>query len=436
MFAAAAKELASKARAFPVVAIAPGYNTKQVLNYGYTHWHEMFNERQLLGISVLADRIREIEDERLRDFFCLLLSGSLEFNNMFTSFKGEGTGAVRHMFYHHILKPERTPLEANLWGLSNGSGSFSKIFERRALRALDYRDDPFELSLGKRNGRTAGRKVFGLSAPLRVDAARSAAEFKAGKTLYLSCGDSGRTDLETGSIDAVITDPPFFDNVHYSELADFFFVWQEHILRPEKNGGRPTTRCDAEVQTTDAQEFESRLSRVWTECHRVLKKDGVLVFTYHHSRADGWGAVLNSLKTARFRLVRTHPVKSEMSGATPKHQAKEPIDLDIILVCRKEESELGRRRRPALRRLVGDAQAEARSQLRRLAGAGRSTSRNDEMIVLMAQIVARLSWFSREVASREMAALAGSIAAAVDELGVHSLPKNGDGAGRRVKAAP
>ena len=42
------------------------------------------------------------------------------------------------------------------------------------------------------------------------------------RALYLSCGDSSSTGLATGSVDLVLTDPPFFDNVHYSELADFF----------------------------------------------------------------------------------------------------------------------------------------------------------------------------------------------------------------------
>ena len=59
-----------------------------------------------------------------------LFSGTLEFNNLFASYKGEGTGAVRHMFAHHILKPERTPIEANVWGTPKSSGSFSSLLRR------------------------------------------------------------------------------------------------------------------------------------------------------------------------------------------------------------------------------------------------------------------------------------------------------------------
>lgn len=79
-----------------------------MLNYCYRYWHEMFNDRQLLCLSVLAEQIRQIEDANVRDVFACLFSGCLEFNNLFASYKGDGTGAVRHMFSHHILKPERT----------------------------------------------------------------------------------------------------------------------------------------------------------------------------------------------------------------------------------------------------------------------------------------------------------------------------------------
>ena len=154
LYAQAEKSLSGRVNAYPVVAIEPGYNTNQALGYNYRHWHEMFNARQLLGLSILATA-SAIPDPSLRDLFPCLMSGTLEFNNMFASYKGEGTGAVRHMFAHHILKPERVPLEANLWGTPKSSGSFSTMFAGRIRRALDYADDPFEISLADRNGKKA-----------------------------------------------------------------------------------------------------------------------------------------------------------------------------------------------------------------------------------------------------------------------------------------
>lgn len=335
---------------------------------------------------------------------------------MFASFKGEGTGAVRHMFYHHILKPERTPLEANLWGTPKSSGSFSTLFESRVLRALDYCERPFELRVARNGTVVSGEKVFDLSLPLFHTVANSFAEFREGKGVYLSCGDSADTDLAAESVDAVITDPPFFDNVHYSQLADFFYVWQRHLLGLGGFYAADTTRSSEEVQQSDAAIFTERLAGVWLECDRVLKRDGILVFTYHHSRAEGWQCVLASLRRAGFIVVRAHPIKAEMSVAAPKHQAKEPIDLDMILVCRKKAAQPDAHL-PPLRELLQEAAAEAGSQIQRFRDAGRAVGRNDVRVILMAQMIARLSRLPDDAARLEEFGSAESFAeGAVDRL--------------------
>jgi len=415
LYEEARQALLERSRPYPVVEIEPGYNTNQVLNYCYRYWHQMFNDRQLLCLAILADRIREIPDEGMRELFTCLFSGTLEFNNMFASFKGEGTGAVRHMFSHHILKPERAPLEANLWGTPRSSGSFSTLFEGRILRALEYMEHPFELRVAHRNGRVSGEKVFGLSAPLGHAIAKNFGEFDRGQQLYLSCGDSSVTDLPDESVDAVITDPPFFDNVHYSQLADFFYVWQRHILGSNGCHSRETTRSGREVQQEDPAEFAARLGAVFRECGRVLRPDGLLVFTYHHSRAEGWQAVLGALAESGFIIVATHPVKAEMSVAAPKRQASEPIDLDIIIVGRKLSSV--RRMRVSAKDVLPTAVVKAADQVARLNGMGRRLSRNDVRVVLTAQVIAALSRFGRDPDVREyLDREASAIESAIQEL--------------------
>lgn len=385
LYERAEQALAMRKDAYPIVEIASGYNTDQAIGYNYRYWHQMFNARQLLGLSILGSRIANISDVGLLELFMCLFSGTLEFNNMFASYKGEGTGAVRHMFYHHILKPERVPLEANLWGTPRSSGSFSTLFETRVLRALDYASDPFEIRLVQKAGKVSSEKVYGLSEPIGHARAADFPQFQTGARLYLSCGNSSHTDLPEGSVEAVITDPPFFDNVYYSQLADFFHVWQRHFL----GGGSPTTRVNGEVQHGDGQEFAERLTAVWRECHRVLRDDGLLVFTYHHSRAEGWSCVLAALMNAGFLVTAAHPIKAEMSVATPKHQAKEPIDLDIILVCRKRTTAV--RLDDLDDSFLSKAVQVAEHQVDRLRQCGRVLSRNDLRVILMAQLLRPLS---------------------------------------------
>ena len=212
-------------------------------------------------------------------------------------------------------------------------------------------------------------------------------------------------------MDAVVTDPPFFDNVHYSQLADFFYVWQRYLLGANDLHNGVSTRSPAEVQQTDPTVFTERLSSVWTECHRVLRPDGLLVFTYHHSRAEGWRCILESLVRARFAIVAAHPIKAEMSVAAPKQQAKEPIDLDVILVCRKRVD--AEHRELALLTVLDEGRRAAMEQVARFNKVGRNLGRNDVRVIFMAQVVRSLSlhspfaealqWLDSSAASIEMA---------------------------------
>ena len=131
------------------------------------------------------------------------------------------------------------------------------------------------------------------------------------------------------------------------------------------------------------------MAGVFAECHRVLKDAGILVFTYHHSRKEGWSSVAHAVSSVGFRFVFAQPVKAEMSVARPKHQAKEPIDLDIILVCRKlRKDERPRRGADA----AYDASIRrAQDQITRFWQDGRRLSRNDVRIVVLSQFLVALS---------------------------------------------
>jgi transcriptional regulator with XRE-family HTH domain len=415
LYQEAASELASHPAMHPVAPIEPGYNTDQARGYCYTEWQEMFNDRQLLCIGLLGQRICQLP-EAVRDAFLCLLSGVLEFNNMFASYKGEGTGAVRHMFSHHILKPERTPLEANLWGTSKSSGAFSTLFRSRLLRALEYRDNPFELRVRHdADGSSSGQKVYGLSRPLQHEPVNSWEAFEEGGQLYLSCGTSSRTDLPSRSVDAVVTDPPFFDNVHYSELADFFHVWQRHWLEGRGAHAAATTRSDHEVQDADADTFAERLSSVFNESRRVLKDDGLFVFTYHHSRPEGWESLLRCLMGSQLSVTAAHPITAEMSVAQPKHQAKEPIHLDVIIVCRKRNGRTSAYAEASS--VIAEARDVALNQISRLNSVGMVLSRNDVRVVFSAQLVRVLSGAADlETALAGLTEANGDLEATIDEL--------------------
>jgi len=124
---------------------------------------------------------------------------------------------------------------------------------------------------------------------------------------------------------------------------------------------------------------------VFRECHRVLRDDGLLVFTYHHSRADGWTSLAEAVVGAGFDVVNAHPLKSEMSVAAPKSQAKEPIQLDVVLVCRKREAD--HRRKMDGGAAVREAMEHGAAKARRLVSCGLTLSVNDRRVIVISQFL-------------------------------------------------
>lgn len=338
LYEEAQKRLASEELPLPVSGVRTGHNTDQALGYSYTKWRDFFNARQLLCLGLLLRGILKIEDVAIQEQLLCLFSSTLEFNNLFCSFKGEGTGAVRHMFSNHILKPERAPLENSVWGTDRSSGTFCTLFESRLLRAKRYLDEPFEIDFEyDLNGQRIGSRKVIASQAIRARHVDTWAELNAADHgMMILNGDSSRLPIPDASIDAVVTDPPYFDFIHYSELSDFFFAWLSPVLRDRYPWFARADSSDAgEVQHKDPRVFARQLASVFTECRRVLKDDGVLAFSFHHSRAEGWAAIYEAITKAGLSVVAAHPVHAEFRAASPKIAAKDPISLDAILVCKK-----------------------------------------------------------------------------------------------------
>lgn len=375
----------------PSGKLMPGNNTNQALNWNFVEWLQFFNARQLYSLSLIATAIRDLPGRSAeREALCALFSGALEFNNRFTSFKGEGTGAVRHMFSHHILKPERTPLEAHPWGTPYSSGAFSTLLKSRIYRAQDYKRLPSDLVL--RSGEV--RRMTGLSESLAVDICQEWDTFDTSsqRTAYVATRNAAETDLPDNSVDLVVTDPPYMDNVHYAELADFFHAWLRSMEPFDGYPSDDSTRRTGEVQHADPAEFGKAIQAVWTECHRVLKPGGLLAFTFHQARISGWVQVIESLRRSGFCVTAVQPVKGEMTTSIVKSGAREPSNLDSIVVCRRIIDGVTS---PCTS--LTEALATARMSLSRLIEAGVNVGPGDVRSVVRGSLVAYLASVGAEL---------------------------------------
>jgi adenine-specific DNA methylase len=149
--------------------------------------------------------------------------------------------------------------------------------------------------------------------------------------------------------DAVFTDPPYYDNVPYSYLSDFFYVWLKRTighLYPELFS-TPLTPKSNEIVAYSHKEgglnagmkfFEEQLALAFKEMYRILKPDGIAVIVYAHKSTAGWETVINALLDSGLVVNASWPLNTEMQS---RLRAKESAALSssIYIVARKIKRE-------------------------------------------------------------------------------------------------
>jgi adenine-specific DNA methylase len=369
----------------PDQAISDGWKTGDLLAHGYSRWTDLFNPRQLLCAGTLLREVLLIPDGSVREAFVTLVSACLEFNNMLCTYKGGNArrpGAVRHIFSHHAFVFPYEILENNFWGVGSQSGTFSHLYLSRMRRAKEYCLHPREREV--KGGRTVGV----VSLPGERFEGSLAGDFtelvSKEKNALLLCGNSERLPIPDNAVDAVVTDPPYSDNVQYGELSDFFYVWQRLALQeahPEFTS--PAVPKDREIvknprQGKNGAFYESGLRRVFSECHRVLRPEGLLVFTFHHKAFEAWVNVLRAVLDAGFFIAAAYPVHSEM--ALSVHiQNYQSMSYDAILVCRKR----GRPSRRSWESVKAEIELSATQAMETLRLSGGKLSPLDSYVVVL-----------------------------------------------------
>lgn len=332
-----------------------GRSGPRPVNHGYTYFWQMFNERQLVCLSILLEHILKISDQNIRELMLAAFSDSLNTNNMFCKYEIEWH-KISLFFSLHAFHPIERPAENNVWGTVFGRGTFVKCFEK-VRKAKKFCQNPCERLLDSRGQRYSkqtgeerleGRLVNAFEELKGIDNAA-----------LLHCQSSEDLSfIPDKSVDAVITDPPYFDNVQYSELADFFYVWLRLALKdayswfqPELSG-HPDEIVKNDKLGKTTYFFNKRLQQVFLECHRVIKDNGLLVFTFHHNKIWAWQGIGQLLIDAGFYISATPVVRSEGRGEV--HSSEGNIRYDCILVCRKRYDSLINEDWPLLKKLIFD----------------------------------------------------------------------------------
>ena len=170
-------------------------------------------------------------------------------------------------------------------------------------------------------------------------------------------GPAQYTDLDDNSIDAIVIDPPYHDNVCYAELSDFFYVWlkrtagyvfpehftdyltdkvSEAIASPARFRDRSAKRGSARRLATE--DYYSKMQEIFVECRRVIKDNGIMTVMFTHKRTDAWNALTLALIEAGFTITRTWPVKTEAESSM-HIRGKAAARSTILLVCRPKSAD-------------------------------------------------------------------------------------------------
>jgi len=160
------------------------------------------------------------------------------------------------------------------------------------------------------------------------------------------------THIPDNSVDAVITDPPYYATIQYAELSDFFYVWLKRTLGdifPELFFNELTDKDREAVANPSRfrnmgenpeklanQDYEAKMALAFAEYYRVLRPDGVMTVQFNHKESGAWDVLAKSLIDAGFEITASWAVSTE--NPQNLHQAqKNSVSSTVLLVCRKRD---------------------------------------------------------------------------------------------------
>ncbi|MEW5705356.1 MAG: DUF1156 domain-containing protein [Actinomycetota bacterium] len=303
----------------PLKRVPVTFGVINVWVYGMNIWGDLFNSRQKLALITFADKVREAHKKMLAE-----------------GYDEEYAKAV--VSYLAISIDNIAEKNNSLSRWANTKETIAGSFSRQALPMIwDYfESNPFSGSTGD--------WINSVGYNLNV----VEHQLKSTSTI-LPCvvTQSSATSLPypDNYFDAVLTDPPYYDNVPYSYLSDFFYVWLKRTvgdLYPELFATPLTPKTDEIVAYShrgggldEAKKFfEGMLSKAFVEMHRVLKENGIAVIVYAHKSTAGWETLINSLLDSGLVITGAWPLNTEMQTRLRANESA-ALASSIYIIARK-----------------------------------------------------------------------------------------------------
>jgi putative DNA methylase len=342
----------------PSEAFPDDTNDDRPIQYGMPLWRDMFSPRQLLGHGTSVEVYRELlETDRasgaLTDlrkaayvYFALSLDKLRDYNSRMTHWHATREVIAgtfdRHDFAFKWSYVEMAPLIVGL-GYDWVVGQTGKCIEE--LVALVR---PEEAAAAKVAAKATKRSAKGSELFFVDEDAPHPADYVP-PPVTITCKSGDHLDhIDDNTIDVVVMDPPYYDNVMYAELSDFFYVWlkrtagyvepslfrrlltdkdHEAVANPARFKGQKGAKVLA------GRDYQERMAAIFTECRRVLKPNGVLTLMFTHKATGAWDALTTGLMKAGFTITASWPINTEAEGSL-HIKDKSAANSTIFLACR------------------------------------------------------------------------------------------------------
>ena len=326
----------------PSETIPDGNKTTEPQRYGMRIWRDLFSLRQLLCHGTSVEVFREMLDadqaagklsevrQAAYGYLALSLDKLLNYNSRMSVWMPTREVVAntfnRHDFAFCWSHAEMAPLIVGL-GYDWAIGQTAKCIDEL-------------VTLIRPGAKDANGNLF------------AAADETPPVNITCKPGDN-LDHIEDASIDAVVIDPPYYDNVMYAELSDFFYVWlkrtaghvfpdlfrrrltdkdNEAVANPARFQGQKGARALA------GRDYQQRMASIFAECRRVLKPDGIMTLMFTHKASGAWDALTTGLMEAGFIITASWPVNTEAEGSL-HIKDKAAANSTIFLVCRPRQND-------------------------------------------------------------------------------------------------
>ncbi len=307
------------------------YNFIPVVLYGLTRWSDLFNARQKLVLVILVENVKQAYHRIIKE----------DIDNNY---------AKAIISYLGLAVDRIADKNSMLCRLISQTEAIGFTYSRQALSMLwDYIEmNPMEHSSG-----------WNVIIKETLANLKHCSYFR---NTYTTITQSSATSLTYSDnfFDAVFTDPPYYDNVPYADLSDFFYVWLKRTignLYPELFS-TPNTPKSKEIiaelpllrgmkkeeaallikEIKTKEKFEKMLKKSFQEIYRVLKPNGITTIVYAHKSTEGWETLINSLIDSGLVVTASWPINTEMHARLRAHESA-ALASSIYIVARKTKRE-------------------------------------------------------------------------------------------------